>query len=92
MPIKEFDIVVKDEGAAEDIRARIESLLQGFPVRLSSITYVRGLDWRCRFTVLDGVDLGFRKVAELQGALAAEFDIRLVERISGPASAAAKVA
>ena len=87
MPIKEFDIVVKDEGVADDIRARIESLLQGFPVRLTAISYVRGLDWRCHFRVHDGIDVGFRKVAELQSVLAGEFDIRLVEHISSPATA-----
>lgn len=86
MPIKEIDIVVKDEGSADDIQVRIELLLRGFPLGLTSVNHVRGLDWRCRFTVNEGVDVGFRKIAELQSVLAGEFDIRLVERVSGPAA------
>jgi hypothetical protein len=86
MPIKEIDIVVKDEGTADEIQVRIEHLLCGFPLGLTSVNHVRGLDWRCRFTVNEGIDVGFRKIAELQSVLAGEFDIRLVERVSGPAA------
>ena len=86
MPIKEIDIVVKDEGTADEIQVRIGHLLFGFPLGLTSVNHVRGLDWRCRFTVNEGIDVGFRKIAELQSVLAGEFDIRLVERVSGPAA------
>ncbi|NBN89599.1 MAG: hypothetical protein EBV24_04685 [Actinobacteria bacterium] len=86
MPIKEIDIVVKDEGTADEIQVRIGHLLCGFPLGLTSVNHVRGLDWRCRFTVNEGIDVGFRKIAELQSVLAGEFDIRLVECVSGPAA------
>lgn len=88
MPIKEVDIVVKDEGDADDLRRRIEHLLRGFPLRLTGITKMSAFDWRCHFSVIDGVEIGFRKVAELQSVLAGELDIRLVERLSGPAKVA----
>lgn len=88
MPIKEIDIVVKDDGCAEDLRVRIERLMRGFPLNLTEVTRMSAFDWRCRFTVADGIDIGFRKIAELQSVLAGELDIRLVERVSGPAKVA----
>lgn len=88
MPIKEVDIVVKDDGCADDLRIRIERLMRGFPLSLSEVTKMSAFDWRCRFTVVDGIDVGFRKIAELQSVLAGELDIRLVERVSGPAKVA----
>lgn len=88
MPIKEVDIVVNDDGCAENLRARIEKMMRGFPLRLTDIERMSAFDWRCRFSVVDGVEIGFRKIAELQSVLAGELDIRLVERVNGPAKVA----
>lgn len=87
MPIKEVDIVVKDDGSAEDLEYRINHILRGFPLELTNISHAGGFDWRCRFTAREGLDIGFRKVVEMQSLLAGELDIRLVERVSGPAVA-----
>ena len=89
MPIKEVDIVVKDDDSPEGLKARIAALLPNFAFELTGITQVGTFDWRCRFTARDGLQLGFRKVVEMQNLLAAEFDIRLVERVAGPATQAA---
>ena len=88
MPIKEVDIVVKDDGCAEDLRGRIEKMMRGFPLRLTGVERMSAFDWRCRFSVNDGVEIGFRKIAELQSVLAGELDIRLVERVNDPAKVA----
>ena len=85
MPIKEVDIVVKDDGCAENLRTRIETMMRGFPLRLTDVKRMSAFDWRCRFSVTDGIDVGFRKIVELQSVLAGELDIRLVEQVNGPA-------